>query len=73
MTAAKMPAGMPRTTAKHAWRQSDSSSVAGNSVRNSSKHRPLGDDRDAEIAVQHVAEIVEILLPDRPVEAELLA
>ncbi len=52
--------------------QSDSSSVAGNSVEELLQHRPLGDDRDAEIAVQDAAEIVEILHQMRPVVAELV-
>ena len=38
--------------------QTDSSMVAGKSVEELRQHRLLGDDRDAEIAVQHVADIV---------------
>ena len=38
--------------------QNDSSTVAGNSVMNSLEHRLAGDDRRAEIAVQHLPEIV---------------
>ena len=62
---------MPSTTAKM-MAQSDSSSVAGKSVRNSCSTGRLVDDRGAEIAVQDAAEIVEILHDERPVEAELL-
>ena len=35
-------------------------------------HRAMGDDGDAEVALQHVADIVEELHVERPVEAHLV-
>ncbi len=72
LTAAKMPAGMPSTTAKM-MAQSDSSSVAGKSCEELRR----GPARLVTIEVpkspvQHAAEIVEILDDHRPVEAELV-
>ena len=52
--------------------QIDSSSVAGNSVRNSSRTGCLVTMDLPRSPVQHAAEIVEILDDERPVEAELV-
>ncbi len=52
--------------------QSDSSSVAGNSVKNSLRTGRLVAIEVPKIAVQHVTEIVEVLHIERPVEAELV-
>ena len=52
--------------------QKDSSIVAGKRTRELLKDRMGGAERIAEVAVQRPPDIFEILLPDRPVEPELV-
>ena len=70
LTAARMPAGMPITSASSMAtdRQLDRGREQGEEL---AQHRLAGDDRAAEIAVQQVAEEAQILQHQRPVEAEL--
>jgi hypothetical protein len=68
--AARMPAGTPISVAMR-MAQSPSSTVAGNSVRNSVQDRLLGDQRIAEDHRAGAAQEVEILHPHRLIEAEL--
>ena len=70
--AAMTPAGMPSTTAK-IMAQSGELQRRREQRQELVQHRRVRRDRRAEIAVGDLPEIVEELLPDRLVEAELVA
>ena len=55
-----------------ASRRTRARSSPGNSVRNSSQHRLVRRQRRAEIALQHLADVVGVLHRQRPVEPELV-
>src|SRR6185436_4530821 len=69
-TAAIMPAGMPRRSAKRIA-QTASSMVAGKSVKNS-LNRLLSDHRLPQVAVKDAPDVDAVLNEDRPVEPILL-
>ena len=69
--AAKRPSGIPRPTAKISA-ATVSSTVPGKRRKNSSTIGPVVDDALAEVALEQSAHVVEVLLPQRLVEAELL-
>ena len=50
-----------------------SSIVAGNRTANSSRNGPVVDDARAEVAVEQLAQVVDVLLPQRLVETQVLA
>ena len=70
--AASTPSGMARHTATSSV-DSVSDSVGSRRCSDQPAHRQVGEDRGAEIALQHAGEPDDELLEDRPVEAELAA
>ncbi len=71
LRAAFSPAGMPTTSAISV--PAAISSSCGQPERDLGSDRMVVDQREPQVAARQIAEIGEILLPDRPVEAEPLA